>query len=114
MRLRLALTGLAASVTAAFVLLGGASAAAPGTTFGPPVKVTPAGGHGYEPAVYTDHFGNIFATAHKENWQLLLSPDLNSPTFTRSMSWGWYSSDGGHTFADLPGLTALSFEQHDV
>jgi hypothetical protein len=83
-----------------------------GTVFGPPVKVTPAGGHGYEPAVYTDHFGNIYATAHKENWQLAVAPDLNSPTFTRSMSWAWASSDGGRSFADLPGLTPLSLEQH--
>jgi hypothetical protein len=91
-----------------------ASSQAGSTAFGPPVRVTPPGGHGYEPAVYTDHFGNIFATAHKENWQLVLAPDLNSPTFTRSMSWAWASSDGGRTFADLPGLTMLSLEQHDV
>src|SRR6059058_3150335 len=99
-------------IAAALVLAPGfASAAA--TQFGPPVRVTPAGGHGYEPAVYTDHYGDIFATAHKENWQLVLAPDLNSPTFTRSMSWAWASSDGGQTFSDLPGLTMLSAEQHD-
>src|SRR5881392_4529787 len=86
---------------------------AQGTTFGPPVKVTPTGGFGYEPSFVVDRFNNIFATAHKENWQLALAPDLNSPTFTRSMSWAWASSDGGHTFADLPGLSALSAEQHD-
>src|SRR5207247_43591 len=92
---------------------------APGLTsaaagqFGPPVRVTPPGGHGYEPAVYTDRYGDIFATAHKENWQLALAPDPNSPTFTRSMSWAWASRDGGQTFADLPGLTMFSAEQHD-
>lgn len=112
MHSRLTLALLAA--VGALVLLGSAGAATSGPSFGPPVKVTPAGGHGYEPAVYTDHYGNIFATAHKENWQLALAPDLNSPTFTRSMSWAWASSDGGRSFADLPGLTPLSAEQHDV
>jgi hypothetical protein len=103
---------IAAALAVAVVLMPGRIGAASGG-FGQPVKVTPAGGHGYEPAVYTDHFGNIYATAHKENWQLALSPDPNSPTFTRSMSWAWASSDGGRTFGDLPGLTMLSLEQHD-
>src|SRR5437868_551220 len=105
-----------AALLAAAALIAGATLVASGsaaTAFGPPVRVTPADGHGYEPAVYTDHFGNIFATAHKENWQLALAPDLNSPTFTRSMSWAWASSDGGRSFQDLPGLTPLSLEQHD-
>jgi hypothetical protein len=108
-----ALLALLVAVTGALVLLTGIAAGA-GTMFGAPVRVTPAGGHGYEPAVYTDHFGNIYATAHKENWQLALAPDLNSPTFTRSMSWAWASSDYGRSFQDLPGLTMLSAEQHDV
>jgi hypothetical protein len=103
---------LAGALTALLVLAPGRVGAA-GGGFGAPVKVTPAGGHGYEPAVYTDRFGNIYATAHKENWQLAIAPDLSSPTFTRSMSWAWASSDGGRTFADLPGLTPLSVEQHD-
>jgi hypothetical protein len=60
-----------------------------------------------------DQFGNIFATAHKENWQLVVGPDLNSPTYTRSMSWDWVSTDGGLTFHDLPGLTPASLEQHE-
>jgi hypothetical protein len=110
MRSKLILAALAA---AALALLPAAFAGS-GTTFGAPVKVSPPNGHGYEPAVYTDHYGNIFATAHKENWQLAVSPDLNSPTFTRSMSWAWASSDGGHSFGDLPGLTMLSLEQHDL
>src|SRR3954470_15847331 len=103
---------LITAIAAAIVLTPAVGAGT--NAFGPPVKVTPAGGHGYEPAVYTDHYGNIFATAHKENWQLALAPDLNSPTFTRSMSWAWASSDGGRSFADLPGLTVLSAEQHDL
>src|SRR5881275_11159 len=56
---------------------------AQGATFGPPVKVTPTGGFGYEPSFVADRFGNIFATAHKENWQ------------------------------DIQGLTPLSIEQHE-
>src|SRR5437763_15075147 len=104
---------LAFAAAVAVALAFGVAAGAP-TQWGPPVRVTPPGGHGYEPAVYTDRFGDIFATAHKENWQLALAPDPNSPTFTRSMSWAWASSDGGQTFADLPGLSMLSLEQHDV
>jgi len=113
MRSRLALGGLAAlaAAVAAFAIAPVSNGA--GSAFGPPVKVTPTNGHGYEPAVYTDHYGNIYATAHKENWQLAIAPDPNSPTYTRSMSWAWASSDGGKTFADLPGLTMLSLEQHD-
>src|SRR5207244_6669420 len=102
----------AALGAAAALVLAPGFASAGATSFGPPVKVTPPGGHGYEPAVYTDHYGDIFATAHKENWQLALAPDLNSPTFTRSMSGAWASSNGGKTFADLPGLTVFSAEQH--
>ena len=94
-------------------LVATTGSAARGTQFGAPVKVTPTLGYGYEPAVYVDHYGNVFATAHKENWQLAIAPDLNSPTFTRSMSWAWVSSDSGRSFQDIPGLTALSFEQHD-
>jgi hypothetical protein len=110
MSVKLALGALAALATT--IALAPASSGA-GSAFLAPVKVTPPGGHGYEPAVYTDHFGNIYATAHKENWQLALAPDPSSPTYTRSMSWAWASSDGGRTFVDLPGLTMLSFEQHD-
>src|SRR6266581_6644885 len=101
----------AATLVSCLFVVSGAGART--VAFGPPVKVTPDLGFGYEPAVYIDGFGNIFATAHKENWQLAAAPDLNSPTFTRSMSWAWVSSDGGKTFGDIPGLTALSFEQHD-
>ena len=86
---------------------------AQGTTFGPPVKVTPTGGFGYEPSFVADRFGNIFATAHKENWQLVLAPDINSPTYTRSMSWDWISSNAGQSWQDIQGLTPLSIEQHE-
>ena len=89
------------------------SAFCPAQAFGPPVKVTPFGGFGYEPSFVADHFGNIFATAHKENWQLVLAPDTNSPTYTRSMSWDWISTNGGQTWLDIQGLTPLSIEQHE-
>jgi len=81
--------------------------------FGPPVKVTPTGGFGYEPSFVADRFGNLFGTAHKENWQLVLAPDINSPTYTRSMSWDWISSDAGQSWQDIQGLTPLSIEQHE-
>jgi hypothetical protein len=60
---------------------------------------------GYEPGVVVDKFGNIVVTAHKQNHSLVLSPDARSATGTRSMSWVWWSSDGGKTFKDMPGLT---------
>jgi hypothetical protein len=93
------------------VVVSGAGGAT-STGFNAPVKVTPDLGFGYEPSLVVDPYGNIFATAHKENWQLVLGPDLNSPTYTRSMSWAWTSVDGGKTFVDIPGLTSLSLEQH--
>jgi len=83
------------------------------TPFGAPVKVTPTGGFGYEPSFVVDRFNNLFATAHKENWQLVLAPDVNSPTYTRSMSWAWLSVNRGQNWGNIPGLTALSIEQHE-
>ena len=102
--------GICALVLVITALLSPAFAA---TTFSAPTTVTPYPGKGYEPGLVVDKFGNIFATAHKENWQLVLGPDPNSPTYTRSMSWDWVSTDGGLTFHDLPGLTAASIEQHE-
>ncbi|MCA1833002.1 MAG: hypothetical protein ABR548_09185 [Actinomycetota bacterium] len=101
---------LAAAVLCAAVGGQQASASA-GIAFGTPVRVTPDGGGGYEPATVIDHFGNIFVTAHKENFELALSPDPQSPTSTRSMSWKWMSSDGGATFKEIPGLP-LNAENH--
>jgi hypothetical protein len=95
------------------VLASPAQAAAPVGGFGPAQKVTPFQGYGYEPAVLVDNYNNIYVTAHKENWQLALAPDVNSPTYTRSMSWIWASFDGGLTFPDLPGWTGVSIEQHE-
>jgi hypothetical protein len=110
---RLAALGAAVlTLTAATVLGVTAAHAGGGASFNPPVKVTPDLGFGYEPATVVDGYGNIFATAHKENWQLAAAPDANSPTYTRSMSWVWTSVDGGKSFVDPPGLTSLSIEQH--
>jgi hypothetical protein len=100
------------TVTVATVLGVTAAHAGGGASFNPPVKVTPDLGFGYEPATVVDGFGNIFVTAHKENWQLALAPDANSPTYTRSMSWVWTSVDGGKSFVDPPGLSSISIEQH--
>src|SRR5213593_2028470 len=112
--LRTALVFAAVTVLALGIVVSTRKTAAiGGTPFGPPVKVTPELGYGYEPTVVVDRFGNIFSTAHKENWQLVLAPDINSPTYTRSMSWAWVSIDGGHTFDNIPGLTSLSLEQHE-
>ena len=103
--------------TALFGLQGGSGhpAARPSATpaFNPVVKLTvdPNVG-GYEPAVYIDHFGNIFATAHKSDPFIPFGTDSNSPTMTRSMSWTWMSSDGGKTFSDIPGYP-LNAQNHD-
>lgn len=81
------------------------SAAAPkpkGVKFAAPVKVTPDGGYGYEPTVIADKFGNLYATAHKENWQLVVGPDERSTAGARSMSWAWWSRDNGKTWVNLP------------
>lgn len=86
---------------------------APPIHFGAPVKVLPELGFGYEPTVVVDRFGNVYSTSHKETWQLALAPDADSPTMTRSMSWARVSYDDGQTWKDLPGLTALSIEQHE-
>ncbi|HXE90105.1 MAG TPA: hypothetical protein VNK82_03985 [Terriglobales bacterium] len=82
----------------------------PGKKWGAPVRVTPENGHGYEPTLLVDKYGNAFATAHKENIELVISPDPNSPDGLRSMSWMWLSLDNGQTWGNAPGLTPLSLE----
>src|SRR6186997_2721652 len=99
-KLGLVLVGVTA-ISLVLITLPRRARALGGTPFGPPVKVTPELGYGYEPTVVVDRFGNIFSTAHKENWQLVVAPDVNSPTYTRSMSWAWVSTDGGHTFGNI-------------
>lgn len=98
------------SLLAAVTLAAGIAVALPGDAapkpkaarFGAPVKVTPANGYGYEPTVVSDRYGNLFATAHKENWQLAMSPDPRAQKQVRNMSWAWWSSDNGKTWKNLP------------
>jgi hypothetical protein len=92
----------AAGLAAAAMTPGWAASGRPAVRFSAPVKVTPANGGGYEPGIYTDRFGDLFMTAHKENAELAASPDSRSSTQTRSMSWTWYSTDHGKTWNDLP------------
>jgi hypothetical protein len=105
-------TLLVIGVLISVVASGGVGSASSGTKFGPPVKLTPDYGGGYEPAVLVDKYGNIFATAHKEVAELVVSPDMRSPTLTRSMSWAWVSTDNGKTFQNIPGYP-LGLETHD-
>ncbi|GAC1408833.1 MAG: hypothetical protein NVSMB57_00730 [Actinomycetota bacterium] len=106
--------------TAAVMLLAGLSPSqaaqrprrARAPKFAAPVKLTPANAGGYEPGITTDKFGNLFVTAHKENAELIASPDSGSPTMTRSMSWKWMSADNGLTWKEVPGLP-LNLENHD-
>ncbi|HEU0130714.1 MAG TPA: sialidase family protein [Mycobacteriales bacterium] len=92
----------AALASAALVLPSNAASKAPAARFGAPVRVTPPNGGGYEPTVVADRFGNLYATAHKENAELVVSPDERSQTATRSMSWAWWSRDNGATWQNLP------------
>jgi hypothetical protein len=99
------LAGSVAGAVAAAALAAATmpSTAAPaGVKFGKPVKVTPANGFGYEPTVVSDKYGNLFATAHKENWQLAVAPDARATQGVRNMSWAWWSSDFGKTWKNLP------------
>jgi hypothetical protein len=99
-QLRLA-SGAAAALTLAAFAPGWAGGEN-GVHFGKPVLLTPPNAGGYEPGVYADRFGNLYSTAHKENWELAVAPDSRSTTQTRSQSWAWYSSNGGATWKDLP------------
>src|SRR3954453_24202971 len=98
--LRIAATGALALAVAAMTP-GWAKSGAP-VKFADPVRITPDNGGGYEPGVYADRFGNLYSTAHKENWELALSPDGRSQSQTRSMSWTWWSSDNGKSWKNLP------------
>jgi hypothetical protein len=98
----LRLLAVAAAGSAAVALAAPGQAASSGPAFNKPVKVTPDLAGGYEPGIYADKFGNLYATAHKENAELALSPDSRSMTQTRSMSWAWYSDDHGKSWKNLP------------
>lgn len=103
MRRPLVLSALLAASSCALVFAQQGQAAPAGPAFNAPVKVTPTAAGGYEPGVVSDKYGNLFATAHKENAELVLSPDGRSGTGTRSMSWAWYSGDHGKSWQNLPG-----------
>jgi hypothetical protein len=108
MKLRRTAPFVAATAALAAVTLALPSNAAPkGPAFGKPVKVTPANAGGYEPAVFADKYGNIFATAHKENAELAVSPDDRDPSKIRSQSWTWFSDNGGASWKNLPAGPAL-------
>ncbi|MDP9101832.1 MAG: glycoside hydrolase [Actinomycetota bacterium] len=100
-RTQLALTAGAALIALTGLAMPGDAAPKP-TRFGAPVQITPPNGGGYEPGVITDTFGNFYATAHKENAELVVSPDGRNPALVRSQSWAWYSPDGGTTWKNLP------------
>jgi hypothetical protein len=87
---------------------------AAGKKWGSPVKVTPANGYGYEPSFIVDKYGNAFATAHKENATLAISPDPNSFDGVRSMSWLWLSITNGQTWTNPPGLTQFALQEQEV
>jgi hypothetical protein len=103
---------LAATLSAATAPTQAASKAkAP--RFGKPVLLTTETGlGGYEPSIIVDKFNNVYVTAHKQNHNLVVSPDSASPTKMRSMSWIWYSADH-KKFANMPGLTPAQ-EQNQV
>jgi hypothetical protein len=67
---------------------------------------------GYEPSVIVDRFNNVVVTAHKQNHNLVVSPDSRAATKVRNMSWIWYSSDH-KKFSDMPGTTALQEQNHE-
>ena len=106
--MRRTLAGLACTaVAAALAVQGSAGAAAAGPRFGAPVKLTiDQGTGGYEPSVTVDRFNNVYVTAHKQNHNLVVSPDSRAALGVRSQSWIWTSKDG-KTFTDMPGLTPL-------
>jgi hypothetical protein len=107
-RMRKALIGLAgATVVVALAAQGNAGGTSGGPSFGAPVKLTIEKGlGGYEPSVSVDRFNNVFVTAHKQNHNLVASPDSRSLLGVRSQSWLWTSKDG-KTFTNMPGLTPL-------
>ena len=104
---------LAGAATTAVALAAPGNAAPTGPRFAAPVKVTPTLAGGYEPGIYADSFGNLYATAHKENAELAISPDSRSTTQTRSMSWTWYSDDHGKSWKNLPGPAGLDVQNHN-
>lgn len=109
------LSGVAVAATLAAVTAVPTQAASTGKAprFGKPVLLTTDKMFGgYEPSVIVDKFGNVVVTAHKQNHNLVISPDSRATTKIRNMSWIWYSSDSKN-FSDMPGATALQEQNHE-
>lgn len=101
-----ALSALAVALTAP------TSAAPTGPRFGAPVLLTTDEAFGgYEPSIVVDRWNNVVVTAHKQNHNLVVSPDSRAPTMTRNMSWIWTSRDS-KTFTNMPGLTPAQEQNH--
>jgi hypothetical protein len=84
-----------------------------GPRFAAPVLLTTdKGTGGYEPSILVDRYNNAVVTAHKQNHNLVVSPDSRSATKLRNMSWIWYSGDHKN-FSDMPGLTPLGEQNHE-
>ncbi len=103
--------GLGAVVLAALTLPGVAAPKSakplPAPRFHAPVKLTiDPGMGGYEPSIVVDRFNNVYVTAHKQNHNLVISPDARATSGLRSQSWIWTSKDG-RTFSNMPGMTDL-------
>ena len=111
MRTKLTVTAAIAAAVAA--TLPSIAAAPSGPRFAAPVLLTTnAKFGGYEPSIVVDRFNNVVVTAHKQNHNLVVSPDSRSPDHLRNMSWIWYSSDH-KTFNNMPGLTPAQEQNHE-
>jgi hypothetical protein len=67
----------------------------------PPVNGETSTG-GQAPALAVDRFGNVLATALKEDLQPA-TLDKRAPTQVRAASWRWSSGDDGETFVNVSG-----------
>jgi hypothetical protein len=67
----------------------------------PPINGETSPG-GQDPAIAVDRFGNVVATALKEDAQAA-TVDGRSPTHVRAGSWRWSSGDDGQSFANVSG-----------
>ncbi|HEX8002383.1 MAG TPA: hypothetical protein VF519_06775 [Mycobacteriales bacterium] len=111
MKRTLAVAGTVAAV-ALVVSVAPSSAAPAGPRFREPVLLTSDTGFGgYEPSLVVDRFGNVVVTAHKQNHNLVVSPDSRATTKLRNMSWIWWSGDS-KTFSNMPGLTPAQEQNH--
>src|SRR5687767_11406106 len=105
----------ASAVLATFVLgaLGPAAAAGGADLqFGPPTRVSQEMSEAWEPSMLIDRHGNIYMHARRATSNLVIGPDENSATRTRSMSWLWASSDAGASWHTLPGFP-LDVQNHE-